>query len=72
MSDASNLEAIARQLCEAEGSDPEEAVDIELLDRLTEAEQLAHRSGAGGTHLRMARGLTYRKRAEDMLIMDQE
>jgi hypothetical protein len=67
MSDATNLEAIARRLCEAEGFDPEERVDVEFLDRLTDVEQMSHRSEAGETHVRVARWLTYRSRAEQIV-----
>jgi hypothetical protein len=67
MTDATNLEALARQLCEAEGFDPDERVEAELLDRLTGAEQMSHRSGAGETHVRVARWMTYRSRAEQMV-----
>lgn len=67
MTNAADLEAVARQLCEAEGFDPEETLDIELNDRLTKPEQLARRSGAGETRVDVKRWSTYLKRAEQML-----
>ena len=36
MTSSSDLESVARQICEAEGHDPDEMVTVEVLDRLTD------------------------------------
>jgi hypothetical protein len=64
MSDATGLEIMALQLCEAEGFDPDEQVDIELADRLIGAAPMSRRRGAGEMQVKVARWLTYRNRAE--------
>ena len=67
-----NLERLARQLCEAEGHDPDELVTVGPLDQLTEDEQLAWRSGAGIASITVARWMTYRSHAEKMARPTQD
>ena len=66
MTSSPDLERLARQICEAEGHDPDELVTVEALDRLTEEEQLAWHSGTGPAPVTIPRWMTYRSHAKKM------
>ena len=66
MTTSPDLESLARQICEAEGHDPDEMVTVEVLDRLTEDERLAWHIGTSLTPVTVPRWMTYRSHAEKM------
>ena len=66
MSSSPDLERLARQICEAEGHNPDEPVTIGPLDRLPEEEQVAWHSGFGPASCTVPRWMTYRSHAEKM------
>ena len=66
MSSKPDLERLARQICEAEGFDPDELVTVGPLDHLTGDEKPAWRSGAGIASVTVPRWMTYRSQAEQM------
>jgi hypothetical protein len=66
MTSRPNLESLARQLCEAEGHDPDELVTVPPVDELTNDEQVAWRSGSGIASVTVPRWMTYRSHAERM------
>ncbi len=66
MTSSPDLEPLARRICEAEGFDPDEMVTVDVLDRLTEGEQVAWHSGTGPALVTVPRWMTYCSHAKKM------